>query len=121
MHCSRFFLATVLCWNELNILIRTYSTSGYYILFSLHSKIVIGFFRFKIVQISWMEKFVQKGTQIIAPVPIGAPATTGMGGFERPTSKGEILRSDASAALNVGVLHLVPTLDVFPLLEDPKT
>ncbi|TVU10156.1 hypothetical protein EJB05_43667 [Eragrostis curvula] len=74
-----------------------------------------------LVQISWMEKFVQKGTQITAPVPMGAPATTGMGGFERPTSKGEILRSDASAALNVGVLHLVPTLDVFPLLEDPKT
>ncbi|KAG2636425.1 hypothetical protein PVAP13_2NG449600 [Panicum virgatum] len=72
-------------------------------------------------KISWMEKFVQKGTQIIAPVPMGVPATTGMGGFERPTSKGDILRSDASAALNVGVLHLVPTLDVFPLLEDPKT
>uniref|UniRef100_M8BXA3 Pantothenate kinase 2 n=1 Tax=Aegilops tauschii TaxID=37682 RepID=M8BXA3_AEGTA len=71
--------------------------------------------------ISWMEKFVQKGTQITAPVPMGAPATTGMGGFERPTSKGDILRSDASAALNVGVLHLVPSLDVFPLLEDPKT
>uniref|UniRef100_A0A0D9XG06 Pantothenate kinase 2 n=1 Tax=Leersia perrieri TaxID=77586 RepID=A0A0D9XG06_9ORYZ len=70
--------------------------------------------------ISWMEKFVQKGTQIIAPVPVGFPATTGMGGFERPTAKGDILRSDASAALNVGVLHLVPTLDVFPLLEDPK-
>ncbi|XP_066397613.1 pantothenate kinase 2-like isoform X2 [Miscanthus floridulus] len=72
-------------------------------------------------KISWMEKFVQKGTQITAPVPMGVPATTGMGGFERPTSKGDILRSDASAALNVGVLHLVPTLDVFPLLEDPKT
>ncbi|CAM0952609.1 unnamed protein product [Alopecurus aequalis] len=72
-------------------------------------------------KISWMEKFVQKGTQITAPVPMGAPATTGMGGFERPTSKGGILRSDASAALNVGVLHLVPSLDVFPLLEDPKT
>ncbi|VAI20271.1 unnamed protein product [Triticum turgidum subsp. durum] len=72
-------------------------------------------------KISWMEKFVQKGTQITAPVPMGAPATTGMGGFERPTSKGDILRSDASAALNVGVLHLVPSLDVFPLLEDPKT
>ncbi|GJM99356.1 hypothetical protein PR202_ga16447 [Eleusine coracana subsp. coracana] len=83
--------------------------------------IVLSCFHFEIVQISWMEKFVQKGTQITAPVPMGAPATTGMGGFERPTSKGEILRSDASAALNVGVLHLVPTLDVFPLLEDPKT
>jgi hypothetical protein len=71
-------------------------------------------------QISWMEKFVQKGTQITAPVPVGFPVTTGMGGFERPTAKGDILRSDASAALNVGVLHLVPTLDVFPLLEDPK-
>uniref|UniRef100_A0A0E0B5Q7 Pantothenate kinase 2 n=1 Tax=Oryza glumipatula TaxID=40148 RepID=A0A0E0B5Q7_9ORYZ len=70
--------------------------------------------------ISWMEKFVQKGTQITAPVPVGFPVTTGMGGFERPTAKGDILRSDASAALNVGVLHLVPTLDVFPLLEDPK-
>nr|BAD33319.1 putative pantothenate kinase 4 [Oryza sativa Japonica Group]BAD46028.1 putative pantothenate kinase 4 [Oryza sativa Japonica Group] len=71
-------------------------------------------------KISWMEKFVQKGTQITAPVPVGFPVTTGMGGFERPTAKGDILRSDASAALNVGVLHLVPTLDVFPLLEDPK-
>lgn len=63
---------------------------------------------------------MQKGTQITAPVPVGFPVTTGMGGFERPTAKGDILRSDASAALNVGVLHLVPTLDVFPLLEDPK-
>ncbi|KQK05085.1 hypothetical protein BRADI_2g17879v3 [Brachypodium distachyon] len=50
-----------------------------------------------------------------------APATTGMGCFERPTFKGDILRSDASAALYVGVLHLVPSLDVFPMLEDPKT
>ncbi|KAE8813744.1 pantothenate kinase 2 [Hordeum vulgare] len=81
----------------------------------------ISYSRYLYDYISWMEKFVQKGTQITAPVPMGAPATTGMGGFERPTSKGDILRSDASAALNVGVLHLVPSLDVFPLLEDPKT
>ncbi|KAJ4973426.1 hypothetical protein NE237_006600 [Protea cynaroides] len=72
-------------------------------------------------KISWMEKFVQKGTEIIAPVPMAYPGTTGLGGFEVPSSKGDTLRSDASAALNVGVLHLVPTLEVFPLLEDPKT
>ncbi|KAK1280437.1 Pantothenate kinase 2 [Acorus gramineus] len=73
-------------------------------------------------KISWMEKFVQKGIEIIAPVPMAPPpGTTGVGGFERPYSRGGTLRSDASAALNIGVLHLVPTLDVFPLLADPKT
>lgn len=66
-----------------------------------------------------MEKFVQKGTQITAPVPTEPPGTTGLGGFEVPSSKGNALRSDASA-LNVGVLHLVPSLEVFPLLSDPK-
>lgn len=65
-----------------------------------------------------MEKFVQKGTEIIAPVPMAPPGTTGLGGFEVPSSKG-VLRSDASK-LNVGVLHLVPSLEVFPLLADPK-
>ncbi|KAG5618171.1 hypothetical protein H5410_017995 [Solanum commersonii] len=69
--------------------------------------------------ISWMEKFVRKGTEITAPVPMAPPATTGLGGFEVPSSKG-VLRSDASK-LNVGVLHLVPSLEVFPLLADPKT
>ncbi|KAE8726194.1 Pantothenate kinase 2 [Hibiscus syriacus] len=69
--------------------------------------------------ISWMEKFVQKGTEITAPVPMAPPGTTGLGGFEVPSSKGATLRSDASA-LNVGVLHLVPTLEVFPLLTNPK-
>ncbi|MCI65623.1 pantothenate kinase 2-like, partial [Trifolium medium] len=55
-----------------------------------------------------------------APVPMTPVAgTTGLGGFEVPLSKGSALRSDASA-LNVGVLHLVPTLEVFPLLADPK-
>lgn len=67
-----------------------------------------------------MEKFVQKGTEIIAPVPMTSPATTGLGGFDVPLSRGDTLRSDASS-LNVGVLHLVPTLEVFPLLADPKT
>ena len=62
---------------------------------------------------------MQKGTEIIAPVPMSPSGTTGLGGFEVPSSKGDILRSDASA-LNVGVLHLVPTLEVFPLLADPK-
>ncbi|KAF6165291.1 hypothetical protein GIB67_042707 [Kingdonia uniflora] len=71
-------------------------------------------------KISWMEKFVQKGTEIIAPVPMAPPGTTGLGGFERPSSRGNTLRSD-DAALNVGVLHLVPTLEVFPLLADLKT
>ncbi|KAL3015741.1 hypothetical protein AAZX31_06G173700 [Glycine max] len=71
-------------------------------------------------KISWMEKFLQKGTEITAPVPMTPLAgTTGLGGFEVPLSKGSTLRSDASA-LNVGVLHLVPTLEVFPLLADPK-
>ncbi|KAA8540811.1 hypothetical protein F0562_024774 [Nyssa sinensis] len=70
-------------------------------------------------KISWMEKFVQKGTEIIAPVPMAPPGTTGLGGFEVPSSKGDTLRSDASN-LNIGVLHLVPTLEVFPLLADPK-
>ncbi|KAG5522926.1 hypothetical protein RHGRI_034917 [Rhododendron griersonianum] len=70
--------------------------------------------------ISWMEKFVRKGTEITAPVPMAPPGTTGLGGFEVPSSKGDTLRSDASN-LNVGVLHLVPTLEVFPLLADPKT
>ncbi|OMO67679.1 hypothetical protein COLO4_30050 [Corchorus olitorius] len=70
-------------------------------------------------KISWMEKFVLKGTEITAPVPMAPPGTTGLGGFEVPSSKGCTLRSDASA-LNVGVLHLVPTLEVFPLLADPK-
>ncbi|KAJ9677757.1 hypothetical protein PVL29_022630 [Vitis rotundifolia] len=70
-------------------------------------------------KISWMEKFVQKGTEITAPVPMAPSGTTGLGGFEVPSSKGDTLRSDASA-LNIGVLHLVPTLEVFPLLADPK-
>ncbi|KAK4843952.1 hypothetical protein QYF36_014722 [Acer negundo] len=72
-------------------------------------------------KISWMEKFVLKGIEITAPVPMAPPpGTTGLGGFEVPSSKGSTLRSDASA-LNVGVLHLVPTLEVFSLLSDPKT
>ena len=71
------------------------------------------------LQISWMEKFVQKGIEITAPVPMASSGTTGLGGFEVPLSKGDSLRSDASN-LNVGVLHLVPTLEVFPLLDDPK-
>ncbi|RID77684.1 hypothetical protein BRARA_A00571 [Brassica rapa] len=45
--------------------------------------------------------------------------TTGLGGFDVPSSRGSPLRSDASA-LNIGVLHFVPTLEVFPLLADPK-
>ncbi|KAH9301546.1 hypothetical protein KI387_013129, partial [Taxus chinensis] len=71
-------------------------------------------------KISWMEKFVQKGIEITAPVPTASPRTTGLGGFERPSSREGLLRSDASAALNVGVLHLVPSLEPFPLLADPK-
>ncbi|KAI3454489.1 hypothetical protein Pfo_011152 [Paulownia fortunei] len=71
-------------------------------------------------KISWMEKFVLKGTEITAPVPMDPPGTTGLGGFEVPSSKGDTLRPDASK-LNVGVLHLVPSLEVFPLLADPKT
>ena len=63
---------------------------------------------------------MRKGTEITAPVPMTPPGTTGLGGFEVPSSRGNTLRSDASS-LNVGVLHLVPNLEVFPLLADPKT
>ena len=62
---------------------------------------------------------MQKGTEITGPVPMASPRTTGLGGFEVPSSKGDTLCSDASN-LNVGVLHLVPTLEVFPLLADAK-
>ncbi|KAI3824343.1 hypothetical protein L1987_05801 [Smallanthus sonchifolius] len=51
---------------------------------------------------------------------MASPRTTGLGGFEAPSSKGDALRYDESN-LNVGVLHLVPSLEVFPLLADPKT
>ncbi|KAF7124442.1 hypothetical protein RHSIM_Rhsim12G0164700 [Rhododendron simsii] len=85
----------------------------------LNEKAMLDMF-FMFVRISWMEKFVRKGTEITAPVPMAPPGTTGLGGFEVPSSKGDTLRSDASN-LNVGVLHLVPTLEVFPLLADPKT
>ncbi|KAJ7567107.1 hypothetical protein O6H91_02G132200 [Diphasiastrum complanatum] len=71
-------------------------------------------------KISWMEKFVQNGIEITAPVPMAITGTTGLGGFERPLSHSSSLRSDSSAALNVGVLHLVPSLEPFPLLADPK-
>lgn len=65
-----------------------------------------------------MEKFVQRGIEITGPTPI--PTTTGLGGFDIPRSKKVTLRSDSSAALNVGVLHFVPSLEPFPLLADPK-
>ncbi|KAI3808830.1 hypothetical protein L1987_24792 [Smallanthus sonchifolius] len=71
-------------------------------------------------KISWMEKFVRNGIKITAPVPMASPRTTSLGGFEAPSSKGDALRCDESN-LNVGVLHLVPSLEVFPLLADPKT
>jgi len=71
-------------------------------------------------KITWMEKFMQKGIEITAPIPISLPGTTGLGGFERPLARSESLRSDSSAALNVGVLHLDPSLEPFPLLADPK-
>lgn len=71
-------------------------------------------------KITWMEKFIQRGVEITAPVPMAVPGTTGVGGFERPLARSGSLRSDASAALNVGVLHLMPTLEPFPLLKDSK-
>jgi hypothetical protein len=58
------------------------------------------------------------GGNITAPTPI--PTTTGVGGFDVPRSKKIPLRADSSAALNVGVLHFVPSLEPFPLLADPK-
>jgi len=73
-------------------------------------------------KISWIEKFMQKSIEITAPVPMTIPGTTGIGGFDSPSSRGNKLRSDGSAKLfNIGVLHLVPTLEVFPLLADPNT
>lgn len=71
-------------------------------------------------KITWMEKFIEKGIEITAPVPMAVPGTTGVGGFERPLARSGSLRCDASAALNVGVLHLMPSLEPFPLLKDPK-
>ena len=71
-------------------------------------------------KITWMDKFVSKGNEITAPVPTSYPGTTGLGGFERPLARSCSLRSDSSAALNVGVLHLVPSLEPFPLLADKQ-
>ncbi|KAL3694170.1 hypothetical protein R1sor_007821 [Riccia sorocarpa] len=71
-------------------------------------------------KISWIDRFMKRGSDITAPIPMAAPTTTGVGGFERPLSRAPCLRSDSSAALNVGVLHLVPTLEAFPLLADPS-
>ncbi|KAJ1424321.1 Pantothenate kinase 2 [Sesbania bispinosa] len=51
----------------------------------------------KLVQISWIEKFLQKGTEITAPVPMAPPGTIGLGSFEVPLSKGSTLRSDVTA------------------------
>jgi type II pantothenate kinase len=62
-----------------------------------------------VMKISWMQKFLQKGIEITAPVLMAPPRTTGVGGFEVPLSKGNTLPSHANA-LNVCVLHLVPTL-----------
>ncbi|KAG6551234.1 hypothetical protein Mapa_007160 [Marchantia paleacea] len=70
-------------------------------------------------KITWMDKFIRKGIEITAPTPTAVPTTTGLGGFERPLSRALSLRSDSSAALNVGVLHFVPSLEAFPLLTDP--
>ena len=57
----------------------------------------------------------------IVPVPVAghipADATTGLGGFERPRDHG-VLRSD-DPALHVGVLHVEPYLQPFPLLAHP--
>ena len=75
---------------------------------------------FSCLQITWMEKFIQRGIEITAPVPKTVPGTTGVGGFDRPLARSGSLRSDASAALNVGVLHLMPSIGTFPLLKDPK-
>lgn len=71
-------------------------------------------------KITWMEKFVQRGVEITAPVPMAFPGTTGVGGFDRPLARSGSLRSDSSAALNVGVLHLMPSIEPFPLLKDLK-
>ncbi|KAI5074724.1 hypothetical protein GOP47_0010685 [Adiantum capillus-veneris] len=71
-------------------------------------------------KITWMEKFIAKGIEITAPVPMSLPGTTGVGGFERPLARSGSLRSDSSAALNVGVLHFMPSLEPFPLLMNPK-
>ncbi|BFI31343.1 type II pantothenate kinase [Marchantia polymorpha subsp. ruderalis] len=70
-------------------------------------------------KITWMDKFIKKGIEITAPTPTAVPTTTGLGGYGRPLSRALSLRSDSSAALNVGVLHFVPSLEVFPLLADP--
>lgn len=72
------------------------------------------------------------------PVPGAVQATTtGLGGFERPISVLQSLSGQGQGAhagqapgvplqlhsdepgLTVGVLHLIPSLDTFPLLDDP--
>ncbi|XP_011622019.1 pantothenate kinase 2 isoform X2 [Amborella trichopoda] len=52
----------------------------------------------------------QKDNQIIPPIPL---TMTGITRFEQPHSN-----SDMNAALNIGVLHLVTSREVAPLLED---
>ncbi|KAG0493513.1 hypothetical protein HPP92_004507 [Vanilla planifolia] len=69
--------------------------------------------------ISWIEKFIQKGTEITAPVPMAPPGTTGVGGFERPSSRGNTLRSDASATLKYWCSSSCALTGGF-LLADPK-
>lgn len=57
------------------------------------------------------------GPSSLPAVPVPASATTGLGGFERPRDQG-VLRSD-DPALHVGVLHVEPFLQPFPLLAHP--
>ncbi|CAI7812985.1 unnamed protein product, partial [Closterium sp. NIES-53] len=56
-------------------------------------------------KVSWVEKFVQVGSDITAPTPTGKPpTTTGLGGFARPREQGKELRSDESALSTMGSL-----------------
>eukprot|EP00897_Mesotaenium_endlicherianum_P000944 jgi/Mesen1/10850/ME000093S10365 len=70
-------------------------------------------------EMSWMDKFLEIGSGITAPTPTTPPGPTGLGGFDRPMARSGSLRSDRSA-LNVGVLHLIPSMEPFPLLADPR-
>lgn len=60
------------------------------------------------LQITWMEKFVRKGGDITAPTPTSHP---------RPA----LSRTTSGPALHVGVLHLYPSLEPFPLLDERTT
>ncbi|GAQ88623.1 pantothenate kinase 2 [Klebsormidium nitens] len=56
-------------------------------------------------KITWMEKFVRTGSGITAPTPTSQPPP-------------DLARTASGPSLHVGVLHLYPSLEPFPLLDE---